>query len=78
MSYNIKLLSLQKAELEYEVAVRGSTPADSVAELRKQIVKLAPILPAEDIMESHLDANIDLKAVKETLIKTKQYSNIKN
>lgn len=70
MSYNIKFLSLQKSELEYEVAVRGSTPADSVAELRKQIIKLAPILPAEDILESHLDSNIDLKQVKETLIKT--------
>lgn len=70
MSFNIKYLSLQKAELEYEVAVRGSSPADSVSELRKQIVKLAPSLPPEDILESHLDANIDLRAVKETLIKT--------
>lgn len=76
MSYPIKYLSLQKAELEYEVAVRGGVCADSVSELRKQIVKLSSTLPSEDILESHLEPADDLKAVKETLLKT--HNNIIN
>lgn len=70
MSYLIKFLSLQKAELDYEVTVRGGTGGDSVSELRKQIVKLSSILPSEDILESHLEPSEDLKAVKESLIKS--------
>lgn len=69
-SYPIKFLSLQKAELDYEVAVRGGTSGDSVNELRKQIVKLSTILPSDDILESHLDPIDDLKAVKESLSKS--------
>ncbi|XP_047997060.1 uncharacterized protein LOC125234728 [Leguminivora glycinivorella] len=71
MSYQIKYLSLQKSELEYEVAVRGGTIGESVQELRKQIVKLSPLLPAEDILESHLDPSADLAQVRETLSKTR-------
>ncbi|XP_047037368.1 uncharacterized protein LOC124642771 [Helicoverpa zea] len=70
MSYTIKFLSLQKAELEYEVAVRGGVAADSVNELRRQIVKLSLALPSEDILESHLEPFDDLKAVRESLIKS--------
>lgn len=52
MSYPIKYLSLQKSELEYEVLLRGGK-SGSVQELRSQMVKLA--IPAEDILESHLE-----------------------
>ncbi|XP_073967547.1 uncharacterized protein [Choristoneura fumiferana] len=72
MSYQIKYLSLQKTELEYEVGVRGGSTGESVQELRKQIVKLAPVLPPEDILESHLDSKVDLSEVKDTLVKTKE------
>lgn len=73
MSYPIKFLSLQKAELDYEVAVRGSTSGDTVNELRKQIVKLSAALPSEDILESHLEPADDLKGVKESLLKSHNY-----
>lgn len=72
MSYPIKFLSLQKAELEYEVALRGGTTTGvSVQDLRKQIVKLATLAPPEDILESHLDAKLDLAQIKDSLIKSK-------
>lgn len=67
MAYPIKYLSLQKAELEYEVLLRGGS-AGSVQELRSQIVKLTT--PAEDILESHLEPSVDLVAVKESLQKS--------
>lgn len=69
MSYPIKFLSLQKSELEYEVELRGGS-GDSVAELRKQIVKLSQLNPSEDILESHLEPDEDLKCVKESLLKS--------
>ncbi|XP_073964842.1 uncharacterized protein [Choristoneura fumiferana] len=67
MAYPIKYLSLQKAELEYEVLLRGGS-AGSVQELRSQIVKLST--PAEDILESHLEPSVDLVAAKESLQKS--------
>jgi hypothetical protein len=67
MSYPIKYLSLQKAELEYEVFLRGGT-GSSVQDLRSQMVKLA--IPPEDILESHLEPAVDLDAVKESLTKS--------
>jgi hypothetical protein len=70
MAYPIKFFSLQKAELEYEVAIRGGTIGESVIELRKQIVKLITLAPSEDILESHLEPVDDLKAAKESLIKS--------
>lgn len=69
MNYVVKFLSLQKAELEYEVELRGGM-GDSVQELRKQIVKLSQALPSEDILESHLMPADDLKGVKESLSKS--------
>lgn len=75
MAYAIKFLSLQKAELEYEVELRGGT-GESVQDLRKQIVKLASQLPSEDILESHLDPGDDLKCVHDSLLKSQ--SNLKN
>lgn len=68
MAYPIKFLSLQKAELQYEVELRGGS-GDSVQELRKEIVKLSQLLPSDDILESHLTPSDDLKEVKESLIK---------
>lgn len=67
MAYTIKYLSLQKAELEYEVLLRGGS-SGSVQELRSQIAKFST--PAEDILESHLDPSVDLVAVKESLQKS--------
>ncbi|XP_073961475.1 uncharacterized protein [Choristoneura fumiferana] len=67
MAYTIKYLSLQKAELEYEVLLRGGS-AGSVQELRSQIAKLTT--PAEDILESHLEPAVDLVAVRESLQKS--------
>jgi hypothetical protein len=75
MSYKIKYLSLQKAELEYEVGVRGGSVGENVQDLRKQIVKLAPEHPPEDVLESHLEASVDLAQVKDTLSKTNEYIN---
>lgn len=69
MSRNIQFLSLQKSELEYEVAIRGETPGATVVELRKQIVIQSRLIPSEDILESHLTAKEDLSAVKDTLTK---------
>lgn len=69
MSYPIKYLSLQKSELIYEVSLRGLTPGDSVEELRRQIVKLANELPAEDILESFLTPNEDLNGANDSLTK---------
>lgn len=69
MSYHIKYLSLQKAELQYEVELRGGS-GDSVQELRKQIIKLSQFLPAEDVLESHLDPADDLRELKESLLKS--------
>lgn len=66
---NVKYLSLQKTELEYEVRIRGATPAASVEELRKQIVKLSAAYPSEHVLESPLDTAQDLKGCAEVLNK---------
>lgn len=68
MAHSIKFLSLQKPELQYEVELRGGS-GDSVQELRKEIVKLSQLNASEDILESHLDPNEDLKCTKESLLK---------
>lgn len=69
--FPIKYLSLQKSELEYEVRIRGATAASSVEELRKQILKLAPELPSEHILESSIDVREDLKGCFDVLTKIK-------
>lgn len=67
MSFPIRYFSLQKSELEYEVAVRGETPSATVADLRKQINKLSQLYPAEDILCSHLEPDADLSSCIELL-----------
>lgn len=69
MSNDIKFLSLHKSELSYEVAIRGGTPGDNVQELRRQIVKLANVMPSEDIIESGFEFSVDVEGVKETFVK---------
>ncbi|KAJ0169209.1 hypothetical protein K1T71_015285 [Dendrolimus kikuchii] len=71
MSREIKYLSLQKTELEYEVEIRGEVPADNVKDLRKQIIKQIISMPAEDILESHLEPSDDIKGAQESLSKLK-------
>lgn len=71
--YRIKYLSLQKAELTYEVAIRGCSPAETVLELRKQIVKLTASLPASDILESGLDATEDIKGATDSILKAQSH-----
>lgn len=73
MSYPIKFLSLQKAELEYEVSIRGETPASTVADIRKQISKLSQLYPSEDIMCSHLELSEDLSICQDLLDKIKLF-----
>lgn len=60
MAFPIKYLSLNKSELEYEVAIRGEDPASTVVELRKQITKLAPSNPADDIFTTQFDPSTEI------------------
>ncbi|VVD04643.1 unnamed protein product [Leptidea sinapis] len=71
MAYPVKFLLLQKSELEYEVLIRGTSPAFTVQELRKQICKLGPLFPSEDILESSLPISDDLKGASDVLPKIK-------
>lgn len=72
MSFPIKYLLLQRSELEYEVALRGGDIEDvTVVELRKQINKLSEKIPADEILESHLDPNDDLKEAMVSLNRAK-------
>lgn len=65
----MKFLSLQKSELEYEVAIRGESPAATVQELRKQIAKCGPLFLSEDILTSPFDPADDLNGVVDVLEK---------
>lgn len=71
MEYPIKFLSLQKSELEYEVLIRGETPANTVDDLRKQISKLGPLFLSEDILDCPLKISQDLKGISDVLSKVK-------
>lgn len=66
----INFLSLQKAELEYEVSLRGHKPADSVAELRKQIAVLSKEYPSDAMLCSHLPPSEDIEGVQTSLEKS--------
>jgi hypothetical protein len=69
MAFPVKFLSLHKTELEYEVEIRGSTPASNVQDLRKQIAKLANLFPSEDILASPFSVADDLKGISDVLTK---------
>lgn len=71
MARQIKFLSLTKSELEYEVAIRGETPATTVQDLRKQIAKLGPLFPSDDIMVSSIQVSEDLMGISTILNKVK-------
>lgn len=72
MAYEVKFMSLQKVELEYEVAIRGETPASTVQELRKQIAKCGPLYPSEDILTSPFEPSVDIDGVFDALEKVEQ------
>ncbi|XP_063636022.1 uncharacterized protein LOC134806625 [Cydia splendana] len=73
MEFPVKFLSLQKPELEYEVSIRGETPGSTVQDLRKQISKLGPLFPSEDILESNFSVAADLKGVSDALAKVQSH-----
>lgn len=74
-TYPIKYFMLNKHELTYEVLIRGDQPAGTVLELRKQMNKLIPLVPAEDIYESGILIEEDLSGAetsqKELISRTK-------
>lgn len=71
MALTIKYLLLQKAELSYEVAIRGETPSENVEGLRRQITKLIQLYPADDILDSVLSLDRDISGCNDTLEKIK-------
>lgn len=71
MARPIKFLHLQKAELKYEVTIRGGIPANTVLELRRQVCKLTQIYPPDDIADSCLDFSEDCEGVMESLQKVR-------
>lgn len=71
MSRTIKFLHLQKAELKYEVTIRGEIQAHTVLELRRQVCKLTQIYPSDDIADSCLDFSEDCEGVMESLKKVR-------
>lgn len=75
MDLKVQFLSLQKTELEYEVSVRGESPAASVEDLRKQIVRLVSHPLLQDVLESHLNPQDDLIGFGESY--SKLVTNIK-
>lgn len=69
MAYPINFYSLPKAELIYEIELRGITPASTVALLRKQLSEIGKEHLSSSIPASHLDPEDDLKGVRDTLFK---------
>lgn len=64
---SISYIQLNKHELSYEVLIRGGEPDCTVLELRKQINKLIPLYPAEDITESGIDFETDIDGVNSSI-----------
>ncbi|KAJ8723510.1 hypothetical protein PYW08_003422 [Mythimna loreyi] len=71
MAIPIKYLLLQKSELMYEVAIRGESPSDNVAGLRRQVTKLTQLYSSDDIIDSVFQFLEDSKGSQETLEKVK-------
>lgn len=69
MGYAIKFLLLNKSELQYEVGIRGETPANVVRDLRCQVTKLTQLYLSEDIIDSVYDFDTDIKGINESLQK---------
>lgn len=65
-TYPINFIHLRKAELEYEVLIRGGMSGTCLS-LRSQINILSKEYGCEDISESGLDESEDLSAVKVTI-----------
>ncbi|KAL4719114.1 hypothetical protein ACJJTC_000460, partial [Scirpophaga incertulas] len=59
-THPIKFFLLNKNELTYEVLIRGEEPASTVLELRKQINKLTPLIPTDDICKSGIEPEEDI------------------
>lgn len=62
-THPITFFLLNKNELTYEVLIRGEDPGSTVLELRKQINKLTPLYPSDDIQESGIDFDTDFEGV---------------
>lgn len=58
---------LNKAELEYEIKIRLEEPKDTVIQLKKQILQLAPRNSSTDILDSILEVKTDLDELTTTL-----------
>lgn len=71
MSHSIKFLHLQKAELKYEVTIRGEIPANTVLELRRQVCRLTQIYSSDDIADSCLEFSEDCEGIMESLKKVR-------
>lgn len=69
MDRTIKYLNLTKPELVYEVSIRGVEPKDRVEDLRSQIIKLVSNYPADEVLDSCYEVEIDLTEIKQTLCK---------
>lgn len=70
-SHPLNFIHLRKAELEYEVLIRGGEIGTCLS-LRKQINHLAKKYTSDDIQESGIDETEDLNSVKVTLSETAQ------
>lgn len=71
-SHLINFMHLRKAELEYEVIIRGGEKG-TVIELRKQIIKLSKHYDSEDILISGMDEMDDLNNASQTITDYKNY-----
>jgi hypothetical protein len=60
ISFNL----LHKDELEYEITVRGSIPADSVTSMRAQIRSLQKELPSDEIISGDTDTVEELNTIR--------------
>ncbi|KAJ0174642.1 hypothetical protein K1T71_009750 [Dendrolimus kikuchii] len=67
----VEEFKITKSELMYEVAIRGESPSDNVAGLRRQVNKLTQLYPSDDIIDSVYDFSDDIEGVQETLDKIK-------
>lgn len=72
-TYPIKVSSLHKLELNYEISIRNQIPASTVQEMRKQLSELLKTLPTESVKISNMEATKDVTDSSITLNKIKLY-----